>query len=209
MFKKVALFLGLFLMAGLAKAGLWDDIPERYTVVYTSSPAGVSVSTTIVMVSLSSNTWPHIDSNLSAREIIIDSIQVDMDKAAATTATVKVGVIREINASSGTVVYFETVGNALNVSNTNNMQYIVYPDGGLNCRVNPRSPNFGASLGSTPFLFSNDATTSTSLTTSLPLPSVAGGIITFPRQGDIVATVTTGAAASNFSIIVRYRTGSK
>ena len=197
----------LFVMNGISKASWWDDRPDQFTVTF-SSAAAASISTTVVMVPLSSATaagvpiWPH---PLGARAIVVDSIQIDNDKTAATTSIIKVGVVREINVSSGTIVWFERMGNGINVSNTNNFQYVVYPDGGLNCRVNPRSPNFGASLGSTPYILSNDTLTATTITTGLPLPSVADGTPqAIARVGDIVLNIVNSAVASNFTVVIRY-----
>jgi len=206
--KKTGLFLGLILISGIAKASWWDDRPDQYTVTF-SSAAGASISTTVIMVPLAStttasvtNAWPH---PMNGRAIIVDSIQIDNDKTAATTSIIKVGVIREINASSGTIVWFERMGNGINVSNTNNFQYLVYPDGGLNCRVNPMSPNFGPNLGTTPYILSNDTLTASAINTSDLFVSPANGTPqTYARVGDIVANIVNSAVAANFVISIRY-----
>lgn len=203
MFKKLFLFLALILIAGIAKASWWDDRPDQYTVVYTSATAA-SVSTTVVMVPLSSTTWSH---PTDARAIIVDSIQLDLDKAAATTSVIKIGVVREVNTSSGTIVWFEQMGNAFNVSNTNDFQYVIYPDGGLNCRVNSRTPNFGPNLGTTPYILSNNTLQSALINSAIPLPSVVqtdGTPIALPRVGDIVLNIVDGAAVATFSCTIRY-----
>lgn len=182
--------------------------PDVYTVTYTTA-AIASISTNTIMVSLSSVTvagipvWPH---PANARAIVVDSVQVENDKTAATTSVVKVGVIREINVSSGTVVWFETMNNGINVSNTNNFQNIQFYNGGLNCRVNPVAVTGGANIGATPFILSNDLTQgSATLTTGLPLVSVANGsAIYFPRVGDIIMNVANSAVASTLTVQVRY-----
>jgi len=210
MVKKICFSIAvMFLMAGTSKASWWDDRPDQFTVTVSSAFAA-SASTTIVVVPLSSSTaagipiWPH---PLGARAIIVDSIQVDLDKAAATTSVIKVGVIREINVSSGTIAWFEKVGNALNVSNTNVFQYVVYPDGGLNCRVNPSSPNFGPNIGKTPYILTNDTLQSALIASNLPLPSAADGTPQYmPRVGDIVMNIVDGAAAANLTLTIRYHT---
>ena len=209
MLKKFVLFVGIVLCAGVVKAEGWFDgrdnsSSDQYTVYYASAPMAVSASTTVVLVALSSNTWAH---PTGQKAIVVDTIQIDNDKTAATTSIVKVGVIREINASSGTIVWFERVGQGINVSNTNTFQLIKY-DGGINCKVVPVSVPGGSNIGSTPYLLSNDLTQgSSALTINLPLPSVVTtGIVYKPRVGDIVANITNSAVAANLTIMVRYHT---
>ncbi len=204
--KQLLVALGfVFCFSSISKAGLWDGGhpagPDIYTVRYTTS-AVASISTTTVLVSISSSAWPH---PTNARAIIIDQIQIELDKAAATTSAIKIGVVREVNASSGTIVWFETMNNTLNVSNTNVVQVVGYEGGGLNCRVNNVPLAWGANLGSTPYILSNDTTQSTALNTGSPLSSVAVGTFNYVlKVGDIVASIVDGAVAAVVSIQVRY-----
>lgn len=210
--KKILLFLSLFLMAGLAKAGLFagsPGTPDSYAVVYATYAAS-TISTTTVVVSLSSQTvgggniWPH---PLNARSIVVDTIQIEVDKAAATTAGIKIGVVREVNESSGTVTWFDTCNSTINVSNTNPFQNVQYVNGGLDTRVNPVSVAGGASIGTTPWILSNDlnqAYTVYTSSTGTKFPSVISQAAIYRMQvGDIVAQIVTSAAA-NAVIQIRY-----
>lgn len=203
--KKTVLFIGLLFICGFAKAGWFDDSKigsDQYTVVYTTAPMGVSASTTVVLVELSSTTWPH---PTDGRAIVIDSIQIDNDKAAATTSIVKVGVVREVNSSSGTVVWIERQGQGNNVSNTNVFQKIDYSPG-LNCRVNTRAQVYGSNTGTTPYILSNDLLEGSNvLTTGLPLLNPGStGFSSFLSPGDIVANIVNGAAVANVTITIKY-----
>lgn len=206
--KKLFLFVCLCFTATFAKAGWFDQDIDQYVVKYTTAPMGVSASTTVVLVALSSNTWPH---PTDARAIIVDSIQIDNDKTAATTSIVKIGVIREINVSSGTIVWFERQGEGINVSNTNvyrKEDFVL----GMNCRVDsiPPPTGFGPNIGRTPYILSNDTLQSTAITTGLPLanPAVAG-FNYFPRVGDIVMNVVNSAVVANLSVRIRYHIETK
>jgi hypothetical protein len=217
MIKKIVfsavLFAAFLFVSRTAKAGdLYAGSsggPDIYTVEYaTYNP--VAITTTAVLVSLSSQTaaggniWPH---PLTARAIVIDSVQNEIDKAAATTAGVKIGVVREINISSGTIVWFDTCNSTVNVSNTNPFQNIQYGNGGLNTRVNPVSVSGGPNIGTTPWIFSNDLTSASPIYISSPTvgyPSTASQSAIYRLQvGDIVQQIATSGAA-NIATQIRY-----
>lgn len=209
-----ALLLAFLSLPKIAKAGdLYAGSaggPDDYTVLYTTN--GV-ISTTTVVVSLSSQTlagtniWPH---PLNARSIIVDTLQVEIDKLAATTAGVKIGVVREVNDSSGTVTWFDTCNSTINVSNTNNFQLVQYANGGLNTRVNNVAQVTGANTGTNPWILSNDLNqasafySSSSTAAGLRYPSVISQTPIYRMQvGDIVSQIITSAAA-NIAIQIRY-----
>lgn len=181
--------------------------PDVYTVFYTTN--GI-ISTTTVVVSLSSQTigggniWPH---PLTARSIIVDSIQIEVDKAAATTAGVKVGVVREVNISSGTIAWFDTCNSTINVSNTNAFQNIQFANGGLNTRVNPVAQTGGPNTGTLPWIFTNDLNQANAIyiaSTTIGYPSTASQSPVYRLQvGDIASQIITSAAA-NVAIQIRY-----
>ena len=202
--KKLGLFLGLFLMAGIAKAEWFGS--DQYTINYSTALAA-SISTNTVVVSLSNTTgyWPH---PIGHKAIVIDSISADIDKAATTTSTLKLGVVEEINPSTGTVSWFWKRGNALNVSNTDVYINQMYSADGLNCKVNLVTTASGVSSATTPYLLTSDVTTGSAVYQSdLGLPSVVtpvNGTYSSPQTGDIVLNIVNGAAAVNLNLIVKY-----
>jgi hypothetical protein len=203
--KKIFMFLGLMAIASIAKADGWwsgGNRSDEYTVTFSSALIS-SASTNTILISLSSSSYFNHPPN--QRSIIIDYIRVSVDKAAATTSTIKLGVVKEINTTAGTVAWFYTKGFALNVSNTTPESILTYTPNLYNCRV-----NISNNLGYTPYLTTNDVTVGSAVyTTILNLPIIGlGGVITQlpPHTGDIILNVVDGAAVVNLQVTIIYHT---
>lgn len=198
--KKLLGFLFLIFMGSLAHADLFDFTQQKeYEINFSSqSPTTVSGVSTLVLIDLSDTaTWPHKEK----KAIHITSIQCEIDKAAASTTTVRMGVVNYVGVSSGSITWFYDKFGALNVSNTNVVAYNEYPNYGINTKVNLSTGDFD---GTTPYILSTDKS---SLTTSVKLNTNLSTIVgtqVFPAVGDILIELTKGAAAINYSIRVKY-----
>jgi hypothetical protein len=167
------------LYASSFEASFRDNAVE---VVYTS-PA-VAASTAAIIVDLSDTTnWPH--KNTSG--INVSGLWVDVDKAGASTDTVKVGVVTNIDASSGTVKWFFVAANTANRVSTPGLQSPII-EGIVRTKVN--------SSNVTPYILTNNSSSqSTIFQTDVLLPT-ANGTFVAPAVGDIVAFIEGGGAAA-------------
>jgi len=197
MIKKLGLFSLLMFSAVIAKADIFDFSRDKLVTVHFSTSMGTALSaTSYVLIDLSDTTnWPHKETGA----ISIHSIRLNVDKAAATTATLRIGVVTFVDASSGTVKWFYTAGNDLNVSNTEASQFSNYSEGFIRTKVQ-RANN---AAGATPYLMSNETTTSSTLyQNDVTLVSPNG--ITTPGLGDIVMHVSKASTALNFNVELTY-----
>lgn len=177
---------------------------EEYTkdvtvrVHYNLAVAAATTSTAAVIIDLSDTTnWPHKMYSGSVGFLSISTIRAEVDKVAASTFTLKIGVVTAVDTSTGSVKWFATCSNALNVSNTNNVP-MIFTNNQLNdLKVIAPTPNSGLD-GTTPFLLSSDVTSgSTIYQTDVPLPSPVAGGSTAPGIGDIVMSYTKDATNAN------------
>lgn len=182
--KKLILALAAFALAASADAAPFSSIftDNAVEVVYTS-PA-VTASTAAIIVKLSDTTnWPH----KVAGSIDIAGIWVDFDRTGVSTSTVKVGVVTDVNASTGNVTYFWVCNNTANHAAT----------------PGSNSPNLGSlirakvsSTNTTPFILSNNKQANSTLyKTGITLPT-ANGTFVAPAAGDIVAFIEGGGTTS-------------
>lgn len=186
-FERILLVLGLvFGCAGVAQANTLED--KTSTVRYRLNVAA-NVSTAAVVVDLSDTVnWPHKQN----RELSVVSLRVEVDKLAASTCTVKVGVVNFVNASTGSVTWFHVIESTVNTSNTNIQEFSLFTPNYVRLRVDSAG---NAVNGLTPYLLSNDKTSgSTTYQTDVPLPTPAGNAA--PGRGDIVLFVQSGVNAS-------------
>lgn len=184
-----------------AKAGPFNDFQDRtVTVKYRIALTAAIASTDTVLIDLSDTTnWPHKDTGA----INITSIRIDTDKVAASTASVRIGVVNFVDSSTGSVTWFTGKEGDLNASYVDESPFLNLTPCFYKCRVN----NNGASVdGSTPYLFSNFKTSgSTIFQTDVVLPSLATSGSSAPGVGDIVAQIDkTSAAAATFNIEITY-----
>lgn len=200
---KKLLVAGLFLMgfSAIAKADfLYGGNVRDSSISLHFTTSTLSGTGSMVLIDLSSTTvFPHTETG----SVNISALAVRMDKAAASTCTVRMGVVTYIDASSGTIKWFYSSDNLLNVSNADVSRF-----------ENPNEAIYrlytvaGSTLvpGATPFLVTNDITSisgtyksGTSLQT--PLGSAA------PAVGDIVMDYTKTTAASVTIIVdLQYHT---
>lgn len=195
--KKLWLLLALLgATSGIAHADFLGE--EVFTAKYRLSVAA-NTSTAAVVIDLSDTTnFPHKNS----RELNIDSLRISVDKVAASTFTVKVGVVNFVNASTGSITWFYSEEGVVNVSNTNVIGFYDYRPDFIRARVNESSTQ--DTDGATPYIISNDTTSgSTTYQTDVRLPSMlAAGAI--PARGDLVIFVQTGAGAVVANLKLQY-----
>lgn len=178
---KKALAVVLLLCAGWAHAGIFDYGAEK-TVYVKYDLAVTATSTSTVLVDRSDTTnWPH----KHAGSIRIVGLDVNVDKAAASTTTVKIGVVNFINASTGSITWVWEKSHLTNVSNTDvnaNPHFFPIP---INCKVEPANT---ADDGATPYVLSNDTTSgSSTYQNDSDLPSPNGDVS--PGLGDLILFV--------------------
>ena len=197
--KKLLLSIGLLFTTSLAHADLFQSVKDKsMTVSYRLAVAG-AVSTHTILVDLSSTTiWPHKD----VGQLNISSIRLNIDKTAASTCTVQIGVVNFVSGSTGSVTWFYTQNSERNVSNTNIQPLINLHETFYRCRVDPNSRV--DQDGSTPYLLSSVKTSgSTIYQTDVILPNPANVSIT-PGTGDIVMNVSNGTTAVEVYVEVTY-----
>lgn len=188
--KKILLSIAIVIgVSSFAKADLFDRQKDKTMMVRSTMTVSANASTTTILIDLSStsafNGWPHQDN----REINISGIEISWDKIAASSCSVKIGVVTFVNTSTGSVTWFASNDNERNVSNTKSYSWISPIEGYYKCRVNSvQQSTIGVNTdGLTPYILTNDKTSgSTTFQTDVNLPSPLGN--RFPGVGDIVAT---------------------
>lgn len=212
------LLLGFLVLVGLSVKShavsmntedLNRDFCARYRIAIASTSAITSTSTILVDLSDTIN-WPHKESGYA----VVDGIRLDVDKAAASTSTIKIGVLTYVDSSSGTVTWFYSTENLLNVSNTDNDTISnngLYP---LRCMVYRSTVQ---NAGTTPYIVSNDkiaigdsnATVYRSSSTANLMTTTAGTFVA-PDLGDIVMDIyKVGNTAITVGIELFYHTERK
>lgn len=205
--KKV--LFGLLICLGFistSQAGIFDDTGDRTVrVVYSTSSVAAAASTATILIDLSDTTnWPHKET----REINISSLRVNFDKVAATTGTVKIGVINHVNTSTGSVTWFFDSSRFLNVSNADNDKFYNYTQNFIRTRVEGgTSGGTDALEGTTPYILSNNKTNgSTTYQSDIKLTTLTG-TNTAPGRGDIVMEWSkSDQAAWNLTVEIDYNT---
>lgn len=166
-------------------AWVFEDAPDRTVhVFYSTSPLAATTSTTTLLVSLSSTTvWPHINT----RHIDVSSIRLDVDKVAASTGSVRIGVVNRVDSTNGSVSWFYQKSFIYNVTNGDNTYFSNYSPNFICTRVE----GGGASAnGTTPSLVTSTITlNSTAYQTDVVLPTAASGNHLAPRKGDILIEI--------------------
>jgi len=203
MFKKFA-FSALFIIGISSISHAWDfgiNHDANVYVKYQQSIASALTSTSAVVIDLSDSTnWPHSETG----EIRVSWLKVSLDKAAASTETIKLGVVNFVNASTGTVTWFYSLPSGYNVSNTNVVDTINYAPAWLNLRVNPANQD---DAGTTPYILSNDKTDgSTTYQNDVSLPTTYGTDAA-PGYGDVILYVDNSDAKDiNVTVEIIYQT---
>lgn len=202
---KLALVVFAILLFGPRKpcfaAPQESDLRSKSIQAHYNLAVAADISTHTVLIDLNT-AWPNPTQQTGA--IKITGLSVQIDKTAASTATVRIGVINSINASTGSVTWFYELKNQRNVSNTNNNPIINTDNAIRDLTVIPPTPNTGAD-GTTPYLISNITTSaSTIYQTDVRLPSPIGVAGTLPKLGDVVMNVINGTVAIDVLVDVLY-----
>lgn len=197
---RTVLFATLALLGPLRPAHAWffQEVPDKTVTVRYRQAVAANISTAAVVVHLAdTTTWPHSDTG----QLNVSSIRIEIDKVAASTGTVKLGVVNFVDSSTGSVTWFYSKESTTNVSNTNVKDYLSYVPNYLRLKVNPAA--VPSTAGTTPYLLSNDTTGgSTTYQTDVKLPSPAGN--TAPGAGDIVMFANSGSGAITVNLEIQY-----
>jgi len=198
-------FLLLFLFTRPAFAAITDPqvLQEKTVVVHfsTTVPASANPSA-FVLVSLSTPTgFPHNEHG----ELDVSHINIVIDKLAASTGTVKIGVVNFVNTSTGSVTFFWSRSFLKNVSNTDVTDFHNFSLSFVRCKVNSgATAAVSDKNGTTPYITSNDVRNGSSIYSSTnatvsQLNSPAG--IISPGVGDIVMEVVNGDSANTINVV--------
>lgn len=195
----------------LAHAGqLESDLRTKTIQLHYTQLVAVNTSTNIVLISVSSTTyWPNPTAETGY--ININNLYIQVDKVAASTSTVKVGVVTYVDTSTGSVKYFAVLSSSKSVSNNLN-NYFYESDNSFRClKVISATPNSGFD-GTTPFLISNDIVSGSTLFQSdvvLPAVDVTNGGMFSPSSGniapglgDIVASIFNPDVTNNIVVTI-------
>lgn len=204
------LLTALLLIGGLSMTAKADFLgggnirDKSYTLHFSSAMPTAATAGNWVLIDLSSTTsFPHKETGF----VGIASARVIVDKAAATTATVKLGVVTRVNFSSGTVSWFYSSNQLNNVSNTSALMESNPFEAIYKLRVDDSVPDTTA--GTTPYLLTSDITSNSTTynsTTTLPSTISIGAADRAPQVGDIILNVAKSAAAATITVDLIYFT---
>jgi len=202
----------------------WGVMGESVTVEQRISLGTGLASTYTILIDgydLANSTayWPHLYLDpAKPREINIDAIHLDWDHAAASSGTIKVGVVTYVHQTSGSVTWVWGRENEQNLSATRTGETANFWPYSLRCRVEPLTGAGYPMRGKTPYILSNDVTQeSTVFQTDVVLPTSAIDtdgvtISTYPAIGDIilyVAKPTDASTTMTVRVLAQYHTESR
>lgn len=189
----------LFIGVGISHAIDTEVIADKTMTLRYRQSVAANTSTAAVLIDLSDTiNYPHKEKGA----INITGIRLEFDKAAASTATAKIGVVNFVNVATGSITWFYGKENNLNVSNTNLADPLNVQPLYIKTRVQPSTT--ANTDGSTTFMISNDTTsgdTTYQTDVTLPSPRTAGAA---PGRGDIILFVQTGAATVVVQVELQY-----
>lgn len=194
--KRALLLLAALASAGLAHAGPfeWAARQDAATAVFAWTDVAASSSAIIVDLSDTSG-FPH---KLTG-QVNVAGIRVDIGKVAASSGTIKVGVVTRVDATNGDVKWFfnHTFGDDATGSPTHYSEASNFSEVSVRAKVKD---------GTTPYLASKLTTAnSTTFQTDVNLPTTIGNGP--PGVGDIVVQYTTaGTSATDISLELVYFT---
>jgi hypothetical protein len=198
--KKAALITAVIFAPLLARAnGPYEQTSRDKTmVIHSTRTVSVVSSTHVVLIDLSDIVnYPHKERG----EIHIIGYEITVDKLAASTGTLKIGVVDAINFASGTVTFFDRLPFEKSVSNNVVTLKANFEEALINTHANGHTPG-GNVIGTTPFILSNDRTQQSALfQTDVNLPSTTGS--TFPGLGDIILYLSNGDATNTIDVITK------
>lgn len=193
--KKLWLAALVFLFPVISHASIQDEGVTRektYVVHFTTTVAANTVAVfDLISLSTTANLFPHtINNPKDIGELDVSHVHILMDKVAAATTTIKVGVMTFVNTSTGSVSYFFTRSSRNNVSNTDAVLTANYTPSFYRLKVYPKA----AQDGLTPFFVSNEIDSGSAIfnsTTTYQSSILAAGIT--PKIGDILMKIGTDA----------------
>jgi hypothetical protein len=188
--------------AAPARAWFWEQAPDKTNTVRARLTATLNSSTSTVLVDLSDTTrWPHKETG----EVNISAIRVDVDKIAASSGTIKIGVVNAVDIASGTVTWVWGREFGKNVSNSDVSFVANYVPTFLRLKVNP--PTYPAD-GVLPYVLSNDVTTDSTVYQSDVTLTAASGTSVAPGVGDVLVLITNSDITNTFvvGVEIQYHT---
>jgi hypothetical protein len=195
-----SIFLIPFVRRAYAENDYENTLREKSMIIHSTMTVAANTSTTSIVISLSSTTvWPHQQTG----SIGISDIKFELDKLAASSVTIRMGVINFVDISSGSVTWFLDRSFIKNVSNTDPFTDFHSDNASYELYVKPGSSP--TSNGTTTRILSNEITDhSTAFETDTNLPSPVG--MWPPHVGDIVLEVTNndGTNAVNILYTIMY-----
>lgn len=200
--KKFLAFLILFGCAAIAKAeGPFESMSRDKTMILHSTRT-IAVGTTVafttytILVDLSSTTiFPHKETG----QFDITRIDILVDKLAASTGTIKVGVVTAVNTTTGSVTFFARNSFEKNVSNTTNLLTFNLEESSIKAKADAPAPG-GVNVGTTPFIYSNDNLNESTLfqtDVNLPTPNA----FATPGVGDIILYASNNDVTNTYNVI--------
>lgn len=200
--KRLLLTAAILALPIIAKAeGPYESMSRDKTMIVHSTRT-IAVGTTVafatysILVDLSSTT---IFSHDETGEIHITRIDVLVDKLAASTGTIKLGVVNSVNVTTGSVTFFARNSFERNISNTTNLLTVNLEDSSVKARADAPAPG-GVNVGTTPFIYSNDnLSESTIFQTDVKLPTPNGNA--GPGLGDIILFASNNDVTNTYNVI--------
>lgn len=205
--KKLVLAFLLGIIPFKLHASITDPevLQEKTVVVHfsTTVPAGATSAFDLISLSTTANLFPHKERG----EIDVSEIRVVYDKLAASTGTVKIGVVNFVNTSTGSVSFFYVNSSQKEVTSSLTPFFLEnFSPAFYRCYVRSGKTATNTDVdGITPFILTNDKDTGSSLyrstaTASLQLPSPIGTTVA-PAVGDIVMKITNLDSTNSVVVI--------
>lgn len=191
-------FTALLFCVSQAQAWVFEQIPDKTVAVKYRHSLAANTSTNTILIDLSDTTnFPHKETG----QINISSIRVEFDKAAASTGTIKLGVVTYVNSSTGAVTWFYGKESLFNVSNAEPTDILNQSPNFYKLKVRP---NGEGTNGSTPYVLSNDTSGFVTTFQTDVVLTTPTGTMAAPGLGDIVFQGSSGAATVVINIEVLY-----
>lgn len=200
--KKFLLFGFIIFACGIAKADFEIERSKEVTIFFSSaSSAATSLTTSYILIDKSDIiNWPIKDNKI----IHITSIYGNIDKAATSSTTVRLGVVNWVDASSGSITWFYGMKTANDLSNGNSFPQVNFPGNGLDTTV--ISSATVTANGMTPGILSTDITDhSTAYQNDVVMPTINSTNV-LPAVGDIIIEIQKFGVAINYTFDIRYYT---
>lgn len=164
---------------------------------------GVSVSTSVILIDLSDATnFPHKATNRTGG-VSVTSVRTVVDKVAASSGAVNIGVVYEVNATTGSVRWFYTNDFRSDTVGTHLIDFVNYTPSALRTNID--------STGSSFYTISSTATVRSTIyqtDVGLPTTNAINGSVN-PAVGDIILRYDSNANSQtgiNIDVEIGYYT---